>query len=76
MTTELRSGRPYRCLRFGALSCSRVSAAVCSSPAPEHRSAPILSCPSLSRGPSSRCTTVAQGATPAPGCYRQAPQAR
>jgi hypothetical protein len=76
MITELRSVRLYRCLRFRALSGSRVSAAVSSSPAPQHRSTPILPCPPVSRGPSWRCTTVAQGATPAAWRPPQAPQAR
>ncbi len=76
MTAKLRSDRLYRCLRFGALSGSRLPAAVSSSPAPQHRSTPILPCPPVSRGPSTRCTTAAQGATPNPGRHRQAPQAR
>lgn len=79
MTTELRSDRTYRCLRFAALFArapAGASAAVSSWPAPQHRSTPILPCPPVSKGPSGRCITVAQGATPAAWRPRQAPQAR
>ncbi len=75
MTTQWPAA-PSRYLPFSALSCWRVSGAVCPCSVPQHLSQAIPTRPPVRRGRSSLCASVGEPAKPRSLYYAEARKAR